>query len=447
MDDRGDSLAQAYQPSNAEAGPSAPIADSTLSVLVVRLHLVVLALALAWLVIPTTSMQVELFDPGPTSSRESYALALSKHAFVESTLLMPALIGLLPLFVLPWATATRSRGARGLLYLGFALWCVEVISCWAIFELRVLPPIAVFLYATPIATVAYAASLVLTLIGGGQPALHRMRALWSGLLLSGLAAMFVGILGAYDIALSMEGSTTQAKLSVSPPDLVLVGLPVMLAAEVALIQARAGASVPTRGLGVVLVGTWGSYAAEVALAPGPEAELGLALIDVLVALVLLFALVRLGRLLASSLLDPVALAVSLALVATAGMGITWTLLATLSPDVHLHDTYLVLAPLHFTGTATVLLLVAACLHRAPALFGREPRRGMGRAGVLALGGGLLTSSVAMAVLGQQGMPRRYFTYIPQFQDLHQCVGLGGLLAAVGLVLVVLAFATGRRATA
>ena len=440
-------IERAYQPPTPDAGLSASPAGSTsLDPRLVWLHLVVLAVALALLAVSTTSMQIELFEPGAASTREAYAFVLLRHGLATPTLLMPVLLGLLPLLVLPCGTATQPRSARWLTYVGLVAWSIDVFSCLAVLELRVLPPLGILLYAAPLATVAYASSLVLSVVGGGGAGLGRMPVVSWGLVGSGVGAALAGVLGAYDTALSLDGATTT---SVPPPEVMLIVLPVVLATAVVLIEARGHASISSRGLraalAVMLIGMWGRYAAQVAL--GPEAEVGLALVDMLMVPVLLFALVRLGRSLVRSSPDAVSTAVLLALAATGGMGLTWKFRAALSADVHLHDTYFAVVPLHFAGGAVMLLLAAACFHWAPTLFGRTPRRFTGLAGVVTLGGGMLVSFAAMAVLGQQGMPRRYFTYVPQFESLHQCVGVGGLIASMGIVMICLALVTGRRVAA
>ena len=121
-----------------------------------------------------------------------------------------------------------------------------------------------------------------------------------------------------------------------------------------------------------------------------------------------------------------------------------SLLGTLSVDVHLHDTYFVVALDHVVAATLLLLLLGSAYERSTALLGRVPHRGLAIASVVGIGGGFGLGIVAMLALGQAGMPQRYPAYVPELEPLHRAVGAGGLLVAVGLLLVGLALATGRR---
>jgi len=55
----------------------------------------------------------------------------------------------------------------------------------------------------------------------------------------------------------------------------------------------------------------------------------------------------------------------------------------------------------------------------------------------------------MLVLGYMGMPRRYFTHLPQYRTGHIIASIGGFILAVGLVMffanLVVALKRGRKA--
>ena len=157
-------------------------------------------------------------------------------------------------------------------------------------------------------------------------------------------------------------------------------------------------------------------------------------------------MIRLAPLLLARATDPVSLSLLGVLVAAEVAVLAHAMVGMAGPSVF--ETYLSTAPKHLLGGAVLLLLVAACLEHAPLLLGRLPRRGLAIAGVLGMGGGLLTLAAAMMVLGQHGMRLSSpSSYDPRFQALHQQVALGGAVMVVGLVMVVLAVATGRRGSA
>ncbi len=436
-----DPIERAYQPpaelaesSSSRREPPAP--DFRL----VRLHVLVLAVAIVIFAVVTAGMQIELWDPGPTSTALAYNRMFTLHGRSIFALLFPVLLGVLPLLVLP---GSQLRFPTWVAWPALVMWGVSVVPWWAEIEPLSTSQWLALVIAVSGASCLYALGLVLAVIGGGWAAFRRAPVIGSGL-----------VLGSVGIVLSLVLSYAPRVLGpmgLPGPDLPDAMLPVLVAMAVGIVEQRQGVTVSTLRFNVafamVLVGLWVIYAAQVVLGPAAETEIGAGLSNLLLVPVLLYVLLRIGRPVLASLPDPAGIAVLLALVSLAGMGLTWRFLGTLSQDVHLHDTYFAVVPLHLAGAAVLLLLVAACLHWSPALFRREPRRSLAIAGVLGLGGGMLVSFVTMTMLGQQGMPRRYQTYVPQFQSLQQWIGLGGLIALVGIVLVGLAFVTGRRAAA
>jgi len=442
MDGPDDPLAQAYHPPASPAGPSAtPPEPSVPDFRLIRLHLVVLAIAMVSLVAVTAGMQLELWDPGPTLTAPLYNSIFTIHGAAMFTLLLPLLLGVLPLLVLP---GSKLRFPTWIAWPALVMWGASVVPWWAGTDPFVDP--TRWLVVTAVVSSAaclYAIGLVLAVIGGGWAAFRGAPVIGVGL-----------VLGCVGVVLFIVLSYLQqlrGPIGLAVPDLPDAMLFVLMALAVLLVEQVRGVKVSTLRFNVafaaVLVGACWSYAAHAVLHPGSEAEIGPEISSLLLTPALLYALLRIGRPAIASLPDPAGVAVLLALVSLAGVGITWRFLRSLSADVHLHDTYFVLVPMHLAGAAALLLFVAACLYWSPALFRREPRRWPALAGVLGLGGGMLGSSVAMAMLGQQGMPRRYFVYVPQFQSLHQWIGLGGLVAVVGLAVVCIAIATGRRTNA
>ena len=116
-------------------------------------------------------------------------------------------------------------------------------------------------------------------------------------------------------------------------------------------------------------------------------------------------------------------------------GMTGVAVATSSLDVHWHDTYFVVAHFHFImvgGTLTMFL--AACHYWFPKMFGRrypESWARMGAAGVIL---GFIFTFTPQFLLGNAGMPRRYFTYPAEYQWLNVMSTAGSTILAGGLLL-------------
>ncbi|MCS7044689.1 MAG: cytochrome c oxidase subunit I [Bryobacteraceae bacterium] len=135
-----------------------------------------------------------------------------------------------------------------------------------------------------------------------------------------------------------------------------------------------------------------------------------------------------------SLEAPMLHAISFLLIFTIG-GLTGLFLAALSTDVHLHDTYFVVAHFHFVMAGANLIALLAGMHYWwPKMFGRMYNRRLAAiaAGIIFVGFNL--TFLPQFVLGSRGMPRRYFNYLPQFQDLHVISTVGSWVLAAGLFL-------------
>ncbi len=110
-------------------------------------------------------------------------------------------------------------------------------------------------------------------------------------------------------------------------------------------------------------------------------------------------------------------------------------LASPSLDVHWHDTYFVVAHLHFVMVGGTITAILAALHYwFPKLFGKlYPERLALFAGSLVFLG-FCATFIPQFLLGNAGMPRRYATYPPEYQTLHVLSTLGSWLLASGLLL-------------
>jgi cytochrome c oxidase subunit 1 len=132
-------------------------------------------------------------------------------------------------------------------------------------------------------------------------------------------------------------------------------------------------------------------------------------------------------------------------------GLTGLFLGTLATDVHLHDTYFVVAHFHFVMAGTIFVFFGAVHYWWPKVTGRMYNETLGRWGALLSVIGFNITFLAQFPLGSQGMPRRYFNYLPEYQPYHVISTLGAYLAGIGFVLTVICLAhsllRGRKAPA
>ena len=67
-------------------------------------------------------------------------------------------------------------------------------------------------------------------------------------------------------------------------------------------------------------------------------------------------------------------------------------------------------------------------------------------GIALLAPGFVASAVAMIVTGAGGMPRRYWAYLPEFEESQRVASVGALIATIGALILITSFVDGSRAT-
>ncbi len=114
-------------------------------------------------------------------------------------------------------------------------------------------------------------------------------------------------------------------------------------------------------------------------------------------------------------------------------GLTGLYLSTLSTDVHLHDTYFVVAHFHYVMVGgTVIAFLGGLYHWWPKMFGRLYNEFWGKVSALLVFIGFNVTFGTQFFLGHQGMPRRYYAYLPEYQVLHQVSTVGSWILTAGL---------------
>ena len=119
-------------------------------------------------------------------------------------------------------------------------------------------------------------------------------------------------------------------------------------------------------------------------------------------------------------------------------GMTGLFLASLATDVHLSDTYFIVAHFHYIMVGGALLGYLGGLHYWwPKISGRMYPEGWGRFSALVVFVGFNLTFSPQFVLGYMGMPRRYHTYpadLVSWQVLHVLSTAGASILGVGLMI-------------
>jgi cytochrome c oxidase subunit I len=116
-------------------------------------------------------------------------------------------------------------------------------------------------------------------------------------------------------------------------------------------------------------------------------------------------------------------------------GLTGLFLAALGVDVHVTDTYFVIAHFHYIMVGGTIMGYLGGLHYWwPKISGRLYNEGLAKlsAGIIFVGFNL--TFFPQFVLGYLGMPRRYHAYPPEFQVLNVLSSAGASILGVGYLI-------------
>ena len=121
-------------------------------------------------------------------------------------------------------------------------------------------------------------------------------------------------------------------------------------------------------------------------------------------------------------------------------GLTGLFLACLGVDVHVTDTYFVVAHFHYVMVGSVLMAYLGGMHFWwPKISGRMYPEGWGKLAALIVFIGFNLTFFPQFILGYLGMPRRYWQYKPEFQVLNIFSTAGATILGVGYVLPLIYF--------
>jgi cytochrome c oxidase subunit 1 len=116
-------------------------------------------------------------------------------------------------------------------------------------------------------------------------------------------------------------------------------------------------------------------------------------------------------------------------------GLTGLFLATLGVDVHVHDTYFIIAHFHYIMVGGTIMGYLGGIHYWwPKISGKLYPEAWARFAALVIFIGFNLTFFPQFILGYLGMPRRYHAYPPEFQVLNVMSTAGASILGAGYII-------------
>ena len=121
-------------------------------------------------------------------------------------------------------------------------------------------------------------------------------------------------------------------------------------------------------------------------------------------------------------------------------GLTGLFLATLAVDIHVHDTYFIVAHFHYIMVGGMVMAYLGGLHFWwPKMTGRMYPESLAKLAAVIIFLGFNLTFFPQFLLGYLGMPRRYHFYPEEFQVLNVMSSAGASILGVGYLIPMLYF--------
>jgi cytochrome c oxidase subunit 1 len=118
-------------------------------------------------------------------------------------------------------------------------------------------------------------------------------------------------------------------------------------------------------------------------------------------------------------------------------GLTGLHLASMATDIHLQDTYFVVAHFHYVMVGSTVMAYLGGVHFWwPKITGRMYPEGWGRTAAITLFVGFSLTFTPQFIAGYNGMPRRYAMYAPEYHVMNVLSTAGATIMGLGYLLPV-----------